>query len=341
MTDVQSYFCRNDSVQLKDFLNDNKAILIEAETRAADADDSLGGGRAPRSYTVGSESEEGEGGSSQGQGWAIVGPPHKRRYLSFDAGRGEELAEKSSNIDNKSSSSNSSSSSRCGQLLDRCRHELFESVAFSKLLRRLTTLEAIACRNDVRRFRPGLDYTVAHFGDMTKDPRLDATLCFVGSSVKTTGKGSVFPAKSGDSDTSSSEEEEEDEEEDEEEEGPDPYDDEWASGDCGGFECYIEADHRDNGEAAESYKVENSAAGAAKEAEEGGEGGAAAADDDTTLLSVSPGFNVLSLVLRDNEVMRFVKYVSASAPSSRWDVAAEFAVIQVPSGSSDDEEEED
>lgn len=31
----------------------------------------------------------------------------------------------------------------------------------------------------MRRFRPGLDYTVAHYGILTKDPQLDAVLCFV------------------------------------------------------------------------------------------------------------------------------------------------------------------
>lgn len=49
-------------------------------------------------------------------------------------------------------------------------------------------------------------------------------------------------------------------------------------------------------------------------------------DDDGTLLSVQPGFNRLLLVLRDEGVMRFVKYVSASAEGSRWDVCGEFEV---------------
>ena len=31
--------------------------------------------------------------------------------------------------------------------------------------------------------------------------------------------------------------------------------------------------------------------------------------------------------MRDLEVMKFVKYVSAAAPGSRWDVTAEYAVI--------------
>ena len=38
--------------------------------------------------------------------------------------------------------------------------------------------------------------------------------------------------------------------------------------------------------------------------------------------------------------MRFVRYVSASAPGSRWDVSAEYEVV-CPEGSSDDEEDEE
>jgi hypothetical protein len=105
----------------------------------------------------------------------------------------------------------------------------------------------------------------------------------------------------------------------------------------GGFECYIEADHRDNGEAAESYRQDksNDNEGQEDEEEEGDK------KDDSTLLSVNPGFNVLNLVLRDDDVMRFVKYVSASAPGSRWDIASEFAVIQQPESDSEDSQDED
>jgi len=49
-------------------------------------------------------------------------------------------------------------------------------------------------------------------------------------------------------------------------------------------------------------------------------------DDDGTLLTVQPGFNRLLLVLRDEGVMRFVKYVSAAAEGSRWDVCGEFEI---------------
>lgn len=53
-------------------------------------------------------------------------------------------------------------------------------------------------------------------------------------------------------------------------------------------------------------------------------------DDDTdTLLTVQPSFNRLLLVLRDERVMKFVKYVSASAEGSRWDVCGEYEVGMV------------
>jgi len=52
-------------------------------------------------------------------------------------------------------------------------------------------------------------------------------------------------------------------------------------------------------------------------------------EEDGTLLTVQPGYNRLLLVLRDEGVMRFVKYVSAAAESSRWDVCGEYEVGMV------------
>lgn len=60
-------------------------------------------------------------------------------------------------------------------------------------------------------------------------------------------------------------------------------------------------------------------------------------DEDGTLLNWQPHFNSLLLVLRDEGVLRFVKYVSAAAPGSRWDVCSEFEVGMVDN---EDEEEE-
>ena len=46
--------------------------------------------------------------------------------------------------------------------------------------------------------------------------------------------------------------------------------------------------------------------------------------DENELLSISAGDNVLSIVMRDRKVMRFVKYVNSRAPSSRWDITGEY-----------------
>jgi hypothetical protein len=60
-------------------------------------------------------------------------------------------------------------------------------------------------------------------------------------------------------------------------------------------------------------------------------------DEDATLLTSQPGFNRLLLVLRDEGVMRFVKYVSAAAEGSRWDVCGEYEVGMIEADDSDDD----
>lgn len=52
-------------------------------------------------------------------------------------------------------------------------------------------------------------------------------------------------------------------------------------------------------------------------------------EEDSTLLTVQPSFNRLLLVLRDEGVMHFVKYVSAAAQGSRWDICGEYEVGMV------------
>ena len=60
-------------------------------------------------------------------------------------------------------------------------------------------------------------------------------------------------------------------------------------------------------------------------------------EEDGALLSVSATCNTLNLVLRGPGTMKFVKFVSAAAPGSRWDIALEYK-CRVPD---DDEEQED
>jgi hypothetical protein len=109
---------------------------------------------------------------------------------------------------------------------------VFQSPQFGRLLKSYTSLGMpLGYKSKVRRFRPGLDYTIAHYGILTKVPVLDATMCFVRGS----GKQSLG---------------EEDDDED---------DLLWQSDDKGGFECYIEADDEDEegAEAADEYDDED------------------------------------------------------------------------------------
>jgi hypothetical protein len=45
------------------------------------------------------------------------------------------------------------------------------------------------------------------------------------------------------------------------------------------------------------------------------------------------------LVARDEGLMRFVKYVSHLAPSSRWDLAMQYTVVAVDDSDSEDDED--
>lgn len=77
----------------------------------------------------------------------------------------------------------------------------------------------------------------------------------------------------------------------------------WESCEYGGYECYMAAHEGDDDPA--TYR---------------------SFDDDGALLTMAAGANELSIVLKDEGVMRFVKYVSALAPGARWDVAFEYSL---------------
>lgn len=249
---IRQRFEAEGSILLHDFLLPAVAARMKEAALARDAADGVGGGRKP------------DHGVGYGQGWEPVGPPHKQRYLRFGAVAEEE---------------GGAGPCPAGALLAAVRDELLASPRFAAYLERLTGQALGTVSGECRRFRPGLDYTLAHYGLLNPEPRLDASLCCA------VAEGSKKQARR------------------------------WASGDVGGFLCYIKADlgHED-AEAAESYRRPDCKALPSAQEE----------DDD--VLSVFAGSNALSLVLRRPDAMRFVKYVSASAPSSRWDVVAEYGM---------------
>ena len=59
------------------------------------------------------------------------------------------------------------------------------------------------------------------------------------------------------------------------------------------------------------------------------------------MLNLSAAPNSLNLVLRDEGLMKFVKYVSYQAPSSRWDIAMECLPEDDDSDTDEEEAEKD
>eukprot|EP01040_Poterioochromonas_malhamensis_P006332 gene6332-6819_t len=342
---LQKEFINNSSIRLQEFLNKSLYHKILSKIIIIDHfHDKLGKGKPSLDYTIGIK-----------DGWNVLGPAHKRRYLSYQP----------------SSSSESSDSvyAEVGKLLDQLKTELFTHPAFVKFLSMITTIDVIkGIRSEVRRFRPGFDYTVAHYGIITREPWLDINLCFVNDdkeveeqiiqsyedsegnnkkdnkkrkkenkkislkSLKKKKTSAKQQARDNDDDDNEEEEEVNEKGEGEDDGYASDYGDLWEDGDVGGFECFIEADNdADDAEAAEVYRQK-------KDGEEGG----GEAEDDTTLLSLSAYSNALSLVLRDEGIMKFVKYVSANAPGSRWDVSAEYQIEhQNDEDDEDDDDQED
>ena len=65
------------------------------------------------------------------------------------------------------------------------------------------------------------------------------------------------------------------------------------------------------------------------------------ADDDPVLLTSQARWNVFNLIVRDQGILRFVKYISKNAPGSRWDVSAEWTLKEEEEEEEEEEEKEE
>ena len=282
--EMRERFEEESSIQLRNVLNEAWSTTIKKACESIDNDTNRLSVTNPDFYKQGICDD-----------WKLVGPPHMQRYLQYTG------SENTDSIDESTSST--------GALLHHIRINLLQSLPFRRYLNHVTSLdEATGYRGCTRRFRRGLDYTVAHFGLLTEQSVLDATLCFVAGCGQDAGigimaedegdcgeEGAQGPSKPKNLSASPCTE-------------PDSADVAWQSGDVGGFECYIEAADDEDGK------------GETEPADEYNE------DDETELLSVHASNNTLSLVYRDPGTMRFVKYLSYNAPSSRWDIAMEYEI---------------
>lgn len=140
-------------------------------TESAQAEEVVGAlGEADKADCVGAEGAEPEVPAySAGavDGWTLVGPPHLRRYLSYSPAPGAAACH-----------------GRLGAGLQRLKEELLSTGAFRRWVSMCTGLEPRSeAGAEVRRFRPGMDYTVAaRAGGTPPDAfELDATLMFTAS----------------------------------------------------------------------------------------------------------------------------------------------------------------
>jgi Rps23 Pro-64 3,4-dihydroxylase Tpa1-like proline 4-hydroxylase len=189
--DIRNRFEEDSSVQLREFLVSDWIEKIWSSAASEDERD-YKNINDPEYYSQGLR-----------DGWLMTGPAHKQRFLEYKRQEEDPCS--------------------TGGLMNRLKTDLLQSPAFRRYLAILTQLgEPTGFSGRIRRFRRGLDYTVAHHGLLMENAVLDATLCFVA------GRGKDVQTEM-----------EQDESQIHE------ADVQWQSGDVGGFECYIAADDDD------------------------------------------------------------------------------------------------
>jgi Rps23 Pro-64 3,4-dihydroxylase Tpa1-like proline 4-hydroxylase len=288
-----SKFADESSVELHSFLAEPIATRLEALLREQDGKDGVGEKRENPipPHTSGTSLE----------GWKLIGPPHKARYLSLLPSYNVTTTES----DQHSLQSPYQPNATTTDILHTLRTTLFASEAFRAWLALVSSLLPLGYAVEVRRFRPGLDYTLAT--SEAKEARLDVVLDL-------TPDMTTSPEKVGNGKGKESEQEGEE--------------DTWESGKWGGWQCYMAPPEGDDDPAvykSSSSKKQNVPENASGEDEEMDE----EEEESGPLLTSQPGFNRLLLVLRDEGVLHFVKYISALAKGSRWDIYGEWQVAAV------------
>ena len=336
MQALSARFAEESSLELHSFLSHPLAQSVEHLLRELDVQDGLGddrGGRVPP-HTAGTNGS-----------WLIKGPPHKWRYCVLKPREGgRPVAAVAPRAAHASSD----------EILRSLQDELFPSPAFRAWMAIVSRLLPMSYSTEARRFRPGLDYTLATSEEM--DVRLDVVLGLTpgvkGAEVGDTSySGKDMALARAVQDVRG-----------------------WQAAEWGGWEvstilisrslsklilyqCYM-APHNEGDDPAvyrsSAHKTNTTNGSSNVDRRESTSTGNHASsstaygysndkprrspstdideemedeeEEDSTLLTVQPGFNRLLLVLRDERVMRFVKYVSAAAEGSRWDVCGEYEV---------------
>ncbi|GAM86317.1 hypothetical protein ANO11243_043310 [Dothideomycetidae sp. 11243] len=249
--------------------------------------------------------------------WSVASPPHKHRYLFRQP------------ESDRTESTGMPSQDLLGDVLS----DLLPSKSFHKWLSLVTDVSLGSVSNLARRFRKGLDYTLATAHD-DNDMQLEWCINLTPSKGWTDDNEDVedddaddatkHETKNGSNGHSA------------EAQAPSSEDDEAGPG---GYEMYMAGEDADSDSEEEENTAQHKPDAAVsssstadpaiyKAADGEGEG------DDGILFTTPPAWNTMSIVLRDKGTLHFVKYVSRNAPGDRWDIVGAAPVI-------DDEEEDD
>lgn len=195
---------------------------------------------------------------------------------------------------------------------------LFPHPAFTKWLSLTTGITLTRSNIFARRFRRGMDYTLATAYE-EEDPQLEVCLGITPSDGWGADDEDPEDAQENGSSSKSA--------------VPSPAEE------VGGYEMYMAGeDDEDHPTLPTSHNSTETGAGQRRKAKADPAIYKSAADDedDGILFSQPAAWNNLAINLRDKGVLRFTKYVSKSAKGDRWDVCAEYGVEFGEDDSDDD-----
>lgn len=246
--------------------------------------------------------------------WRVARPPHKQRYLY------QQIAD----ADHDKAPESQAAKTPIQELLQ----DFLPSTPFKKWMSLSTGVGKMVNHNLLaRRFRRGEDYTLASGYD-GEEPRLEFTLGLTptlgwekedegddeekGEGAEKTDGGTAKDSK-GEAKVTESDD------------GPS----------FGGYEVYMAGDDDDDADGDDEAGKNGKSKSDPAIYKAGKASGADGEEDDGILFSTSAVWNRMSIVLRDQGTLKFVKYVSRSAPGDRWDLTGEIEVEF-----DDDDEEE-
>jgi hypothetical protein len=220
-------------------------------------------------------------------------PPHKHRFLYRHAVPAASLPPAASTP------------------LDKLLDYLLPSALFTRWLKYFTNLSPSRSSLVARRFRRGLDYTLATGYDDEK-PQLEIMLGLTPS-----------PGWGGDEDN-----------DDDEDIIPAQVANDASNGEngeeinVGGYEVYMVGDEDEEDDDKAAGEASHTGAGHRRKADPAVYKASSGDEDDGVLFSMPASWNTLSIVLRDQGLLRFVKYVSESAKGDRWDVVGAYSIVE-------------